>query len=65
MNVNSDEAQLLVGYAFVKHGIDFSGYGIVCANLAGAYKIEAHDTNLRLYKEAMASDNVAEWHKTM
>lgn len=65
LNVRSDEALLQAGCAYVEHRVDIGGYGAVHACLAHAYRVGAHDSNPRSYREAMASDNAAEWHKAM
>lgn len=65
LNAQSDEALLLAGRAFVEQGIDSEGFGTICANMACVYKVGAHDTNPRSYREAMAGENAAEWHKAM
>ncbi|RDB28603.1 Retrovirus-related Pol polyprotein from transposon TNT 1-94 [Hypsizygus marmoreus] len=67
LNTASDEALMLAGRAFVEHGVDLGGYGAMCANLAGehAFKVGAHDTNPRTYREAMSSEDSTEWYKAM
>ena len=45
LNLRSDKALLQAGHAFVEHGVDIGGYGVVHANLASAFKVGAHNVN--------------------
>ncbi|KAG5715319.1 hypothetical protein E4T56_gene14598 [Termitomyces sp. T112] len=65
LNVDSDDALLLPGRTFVEHGADFGGYDALSTNATMAYKVGTHNMNPCSYKEAMASNNAAEWHKAM
>lgn len=58
LNHTSKDALMLAGHIFVEEGVDFQApFG----SSATALKVSAHDTNPRHYREAMSSDNHAEW----
>lgn len=65
LDVHSDEALLLAGWAFVEQGVEIDGYEMIHTNVAQAYKVGRHDVNPHLYCEAMVSKNATEWHKAM
>lgn len=65
INANSTEAAMAVGRVFVKYGEDVGEFDALHVDSITAYKVGAHDKNPRSYREAMASDEAAEWHKAM
>ena len=62
LNHTSEDALMLAGRIFVEEGVDFQ---VPFGSSATALKVSAHDTNPRHYREAMSSDNHAEWYKAM
>lgn len=68
LNHASEDALMLAGRIFVEEGGpggDFQGLRAPFGSSATALKVSAHDTNPRHYREAMSSDNHAEWYKAM
>ena len=65
LNIDLDDTLLLAGHVYVEYGSGSGEYAMISANVVTANKVGAHDTNPRSYKEAMMSDNAAEWYKAM
>jgi len=70
LNTASAEALMLAAHVYVAAGLDFGGFGAMCAGAAGqqaqhAFKVGAHDTNPRNFTEAMSSENAAQWWEAM
>ena len=59
LKMESNEALLLAGHAFVEQGINSQGFYTMRANIAHVYKVDTYDNNPWSYCEAMARENAA------